>query len=269
MISVSTFSSPQEAVRSVADELEALIRRKAALGKKAVLGLATGSTPLPLYAELIRRHREEGLSFANVVSFNLDEYEGLARDHEESYWHFMWENLFDHLDVDPGAVHLPPGLYAAGEVAAHCQCYEEAIREAGGLDWQLLGIGRTGHIGFNEPGSEKDTRTRRVELAEVTRRDAAAAFGGIGRVPTHAVTMGVRTILEAKRVVLMAWGEKKRAILERAFTGEVGPEVPASWLQEHSNVHLVLDSAAGEGLDSISEKNVRTRARRPELSHSE
>lgn len=233
-----------ELCRALADEVEALLRARAAEGKMAVLGLATGSTPLPFYAELIRRHREEGLSFANVKSFNLDEYEGLGREHERSYWAEMWQNLFDHVDVKPENVAVPPSIFEEGaEASAE---YEAAIAEAGGIDWQLLGIGGEGHIGFNEKGSPVDSRTRRVTLARKTIIDAGPSFGGGEKVPTHALTMGVATILEAKRVVLFARGNSKREIVHRAMAGEVGPEVPASFLQNHGNVGWFLDhDAAG------------------------
>ena len=232
----------EELCRAVADEVEALIKEKEAEGKKVVLGLATGSTPLPFYRELIRRHREEGLSFENVMSFNLDEYEGLGRDHERSYWAEMWRNLFDHVDIDPSNVSVPLSIFEdAGEVALE---YENAIKEAGGIDWQLLGIGGEGHIGFIEKGSQVDSRTRRIKLARKTTMDAAPSFGGEANVPTHAITMGVGTILEAHRIVLMARGESKREIVERAMSGEVGPEVPASFLQNHGNVGWFLDNDA-------------------------
>lgn len=229
---------------ALADEVEALLKSRAGEGKPAVLGLATGSTPLPLYAELIRRHREEGLSFANMISFNLDEYEALGRDHERSYWCEMWKNLFDHVDVKPENVSVPPSVSDDPNQAA--AEYESAIQAAGGIDWQLLGIGGEGHIGFNEKGSEQDSRTRRVTLARKTIVDAAPSFGGEENVPTHAITMGVATILEAKRVVLMARGASKRGIVHRAMSGEVGSDVPASFLQKHENVGWFLDvDAAG------------------------
>ena len=227
----------------VADEVEALLRG----GEEVVLGLATGSTPLPLYAELIRRHREEGLSFAKVTSFNLDEYEGIGRDNSRSYWAEMWENLFSHVDIDPEKVHVPPSHFENAEVAA--ADYEARIREAGGIDWQLLGIGRDGHVGFNEPGSDGETRTRRVDLADETREDAAPTFGGLEYVPTHAMTMGVGTILEANRIVLIARGAGKKEIVVEALTGDVGPHVPASYLRGHQNVGWFLDYAAA-GIDA-------------------
>ena len=227
----------------VADEVEVLLRG----GEELVLGLATGSTPLPLYAELIRRHREEGLSFAKVTSFNLDEYEGIGRDNSRSYWAEMWENLFSHVDINPEKVHVPPSYFENAEVAA--ADYEARIREAGGIDWQLLGIGRDGHVGFNEPGSDGETRTRRVDLADETREDAASTFGGLEYVPTHAMTMGVGTILEAKRIVLIARGTEKKEIVVEALTGDVGPHVPASYLRGHQNVGWFLDHAAA-GIDA-------------------
>ena len=232
-----------ELCAQVADEVEALLRG----GEEVVLGLATGSTPLPLYGELIRRHREEGLSFAKVTSFNLDEYEGIGRDNSRSYWAEMWENLFSHVDIDPEKVHVPPSRFENAKVAA--AEYEARIREAGGIDWQLLGIGRDGHVGFNEPGSDGETRTRRVDLADETREDAAPTFGGLEYVPTHAMTMGVGTILEAKRIVLIACGTGKKEIVVEALTGDVGPHVPASYLRGHQNVGWFLDHAAA-GMDA-------------------
>ena len=236
-----------ELCRALADEVEALIRERSDSARPVVLGLATGSTPLPFYDELIRRHREEGLSFARVVTFNLDEYEGLGRDHERSYWHEMWSNLFKHLDIREENVSVPPSV--SDDPDRDAAAYEEAIREAGGIDWQLLGIGGEGHIGFNEKGSEIDSRTRRVTLARKTIVDAAPGFGGEDLVPTHAITMGVATILEAKRVVLLARGASKRAIVRRAMSGEVGPEVPASFLQNHPKAGWFLDEEAAGSID--------------------
>jgi glucosamine-6-phosphate deaminase len=231
-----------ELCRVLADEVESLLVARAEQGKCAVLGLATGSTPLPFYDELIRRHREEGLSFANVISFNLDEYEGLGRDHERSYWCEMWRNLFDHVDVKQENVSVPPSVSDDPDRAA--VEYEASIQAAGGIDWQLLGIGGEGHIGFNEKGSSLNSRTRRVTLARKTIIDAAPSFGGEENVPTHAITMGVASILEAERVVLMARGASKKEIVHRAICGEVGPEVPASFLQNHINVGWFLDGDA-------------------------
>lgn len=228
----------------LADEVEALLRS----GDDVVLGLATGGTPLPLYAELIRRHREEQLSFAGVTSFNLDEYEGIDREDPRSYWAEMWSNLFSHVDIDPEKVHVPPSSFQDSLAAA--EEYEGKIRAAGGINWQLLGIGRDGHVGFNEPGSDSATRTRRVELAAETREDAAKTFGGLDKVPTHAMTMGVGTILEAERIVLMACGEGKRAIVAEALEGEISAQVPASFLRNHNHTGWFLDHAAAGAPES-------------------
>lgn len=214
----------------------------------AVLGLATGSTPLPFYQELIRLHREHGLSFANVTSFNLDEYLGLAREHPESYWSFMHRELFDHIDIAVQNIHLPDGTLTEAEIPAHCAAYETRIRDAGGLDFQLLGIGSNGHIGFNEPGSAKDSRTRSVRLDLGTRRDAAWSFGGEAQVPPLAITMGCGTILDARRIVLLAWGEKKAAIVREAVRGPVTERVSASFLQDHPDAAFYLDHGAASKL---------------------
>ena len=243
-VAVRVYDRSDEACAALAAEIAALIRRKKQEGGHAVLGLATGSTPVGLYRELIRLHREEGLSFANVITFNLDEYHGLERSHPESYWRFMHEQLFDHVDIPAAQIHLPDGMVPRSEVFAHCRAYEEAITAAGGIDLQILGIGRTGHIGFNEPGSGADSRTRLVTLDTVTRRDAARDFRGEDNVPRHAITMGVGTILEARRVVLLAWGEAKADVLARAVEGTPGAELPASFLQAHDDCRFLVDRAA-------------------------
>lgn len=246
--SVVVFPTSVDACRQVAAEISQLIRERAALGETAVLGLATGNTPLPLYRELVRLHREEGLSFANVVSFNLDEYLGLERDHPESYWTFMHRNLFDHVDIAPENIHLPSGTVSAAEIPAHCAQYESEIAAAGGIDYQILGIGRTGHIGFNEPGTPITARTQKIHLDEITRQDAAPAFGGIDKVPTEAITMGCGTILEARRIALLAWGRKKATIVKAAIEGPVTDEVSASFLQTHPNATFFLDEDAASEL---------------------
>lgn len=245
---VQVFSCPEEAVKELASEVAELIRSRASQGRMTVLGLATGNTPLPFYRELIRLHQEEGLSFEAVITFNLDEYLGLERDHPESYWTFMHRNLFDHIDVSPANIHLPSGMVATDQIEAHCSAYESEIREAGGIDFQLLGIGRTGHIGFNEPGSSRFSRTRRIHLDPITRQDAAPSFDGLENVPTHAITMGCGTILEARRIVLLAWGNKKAAIVKEALEGPVNDQVSASFLQEHDNASFFLDVGAASKL---------------------
>jgi glucosamine-6-phosphate deaminase len=216
----------------------------------AVLGLATGSTPIGVYRELIRLHREEGLSFSNVVTFNLDEYYPMAPDSIHSYHRFMWENLFDHIDIRPENVHIPRGDVPREEVEAFCAEYEQAIRAAGGIDFQILGVGKTGHIGFNEPGSGAESRTRLVALDTVTRRDAAADFFGEENVPKEAITMGVATILDAREIAILATGEHKAAIVRRAVEGEIDHEVAATFLQRHPN-HVLRRPAAAASLTRI------------------
>ena len=242
------FPDSVEASKAVARDVAHLIRTRTGEGKTTVLGLATGSTPLNFYAELVRLHREEGLSFRKVITFNLDEYFPMPPAQPRSYRHFMQANLFDHIDIDPAATHIPEGNIAQGEVDAYCKRYEAAIREAGGIDFQILGIGRTGHIGFNEPGSAQRSRTRQVTLDPLTRRDASGDFGGEVHTPRYAITMGVRTILEARRIVLMAWGQHKAAIVRQAIEGEVTAQVTASFLQDHDNALYVVDQAAASEL---------------------
>jgi glucosamine-6-phosphate deaminase len=247
-IRTKAFRTSDEAVREVAASISKLIRKRQSEGKNVVLGLATGSTPVKLYKELIRLHREEGLSFANVVSFNLDEYYGLPPDHPESYHRFMAVQLFQHVNIPAENVHVPDGLVDRSKVFEFCLDYERKIREFGGIDIQILGIGRTGHIGFNEPGSGFDSRTRMVALDRITRRDAARDFRGEANVPEHAITMGVGTILEAREIQLLAWGDSKAAILRMAIEGPQVDSVPASYLQRHPNCTCSIDEAAAAEL---------------------
>jgi len=240
--------SGEEIARQVAGRVADLIRQRAAEGRPAVLGLATGSTPIGVYRELVRLRREEGLDFSNVVTFNLDEYYPMSPDSIHSYHRFMRENLFDHVNIRPENTHIPRGDIRPEGVEAHCAEYERRIAGAGGIDLQVLGIGRTGHIGFNEPGSDQATRTRRINLDTVTRRDAAADFFGVDNVPRQALTMGVGTILEARQIVLIATGEHKAQTLRRAVEGEVSPLVVASYLQQHRDVTVYLDEAAASEL---------------------
>ena len=245
------FADAPEAAASLAAEVRDLILACRAAGRPAVLGLATGSTPVPFYRELIRLHREESLSFHDVVTFNLDEYYGLSRDHRESYFRFMQEQLFAHIDLNPENIHLPDGTVPLDGVFAHCAAYEDAIRAAGGIDLQILGIGRTGHIGFNEPGSSRDSLTRLIPLDRVTRQDAAADFLGESNVPRFAITMGVGTILRAKKLVMMAWGGNKAGIATRAIEGPETEAVSASFLQSHPDARCFLDRAASTALTRI------------------
>jgi len=248
---VFVFDSSRSASAAVARAIAELIREKAAAGRNAVLGLATGSTPQDVYDELVRLHREESLSFRNVVTFNLDEYWPMEPDALQSYHRFMAEYLFDHIDIDPSNVHIPGGTLPQQEIAAYCKRYEREIEEAGGIDYQILGIGRTGHIGFNEPGSSRESHTRLIALDKVTRLDAASDFFGEWNVPRRAITMGVGTILRARKLVLLAFGESKARIIQEAIEGDVTESVAASFLQEHPNVRFVLDSAAAGELTPI------------------
>ena len=247
-VSLAVFASSAAASLAVAREVAGLIRQRQQEHRAVVLGLATGSTPIAFYSELVRLHREEKLSFANVVTFNLDEYYPLPPDHPQSYRHFMRTHLFDHVDIAPENINLPSGSVPQVEIDAHCRAYEEKIRAAGGIDFQILGIGRTGHIGFNEPGSPPHSRTRLVTLDPLTRRDASGDFGGEEHTPRYALSMGVRTILEARRVVLMAWGQHKAGIVRTAMEHEVTAQVTASFLQQHENALFVLDHAAAGAL---------------------
>ena len=234
--------------RLIAHRIAEVVRAKAAAGGRAVIGLATGSTPIGAYRELIRLHREEGLGFARVLTFNLDEYYPMDPGSIHSYHRFMWENLFSQLDIPREQVHIPRGDIPRDQVEAEVRRYEAEIRAAGGIDLQLLGIGRTGHIGFNEPGSGAESRTRLVTLDLVTRKDAAADFFGEENVPREALTMGVATILEAREILILATGEHKAAIVRRAVEGEVDYEVAATFLQRHPNTTFYIDRPAAAAL---------------------
>ena len=246
------FDDHAELARVVAARIAALIRDRQADARPVVLGLATGSTPIGVYRELIRLHQEEGLSFAHVVTFNLDEYWPMQPEAMHSYHRFMWENFFAHVDISPDNVHIPDGRLAREDVEAACAAYEAAIAAHGGIDFQLLGIGKTGHIGFNEPGSGAQSRTRLLPLDNITRRDAAADFFGEEFVPKEAITMGVATILEAREIAILATGEHKARIVRRAAEGEVSVEVAATFLQTHPHTTLYVDGAAAAELTRIA-----------------
>lgn len=247
-VPVQIFEKPAAAVKAVADEIAGLIRSKAAKGEKCILGLATGSSPIKLYQELVRMHQQEGLSFKNVISFNLDEYMPMPKESVHSYHYFMHHHLFNHIDIDPKNVHIPDGTLKIEEVDKFCREYDEQIEALGGIDVQILGIGRTGHIGFNEPGSPVTSRTRMVFLDSLTMKDASGEFGGIENVPTKAITMGVGTIMKARKIILMAWGEAKASIIRATVEGTISDSVPATFLQMHPNVQFVIDESAAEGL---------------------
>ena len=242
------YASQDEACNAVANDIAALIKQRNSKGQPTILGLATGITPKRVYKELIRQHKEEGLSFKNVVAFNLDEYYPLPANTYHSYKHFMEENLFNHIDIGKANCFIPDSAVKADEVKQHCEAYENKIASFGGIDIQLLGIGRNGHIGFNEPGSHVNTITRLITLDHVTRFDASYDFGSIANVPRKAITMGVSTILKAKRIILLAYGERKAGIIKQAVEGPVTEFVPASYLQGHNNAEYVLDESCAASL---------------------
>lgn len=244
---VSVYSDEQTASIEVAKRIAALIVSKQEKGEQAVLGLATGATPVKVYKELIRLHKE-GLSFSNVVTFNLDEYYPMKPGADQSYVRFMNENLFDHIDINRDNINIPNGELAREDIEDFCLRYEQKISGFGGIDLQILGIGRTGHIGFNEPGSAPNSGTRLVTLDELTRRDASRDFGGVANVPTKAITMGIGTIFKAKEIILMAWNEKKASIVKKAVEGELSSDVPATYLQLSPNVEFILDQDAASSL---------------------
>ncbi|CAM4291482.1 glucosamine-6-phosphate deaminase [Zobellia nedashkovskayae] len=242
------FADSNQASIKVAEEIAALIRKKQDANKNCVLGLATGSSPIRVYEELVRMHKEEELSFHNVVTFNLDEYLPMEKDNRQSYWYFMHEHLFNHVDIAPENIHVPDGTISSDKVIDYCIAYDEKIKKNGGLDFQLLGIGRTGHVGFNEPGSHYNSGTRVITLDHITLVDAAPAFLGIDNVPRKAITMGIATVMSAKRIVLLGWGENKANIIKKTIEGEISPQVPATYLQNHKNCTFVLDTGAGSQL---------------------
>lgn len=242
------FENPDSASAQIVAEIAHLVRERATLGRNAVLGLPTGQTPLPLYDELIYQHREEGLSLKNVITFNLDEYLGLSPTHPASFRSYMQEHLFDHVDIPEKNIRFLSGSVAEEEVASHCAAYEKQINAAGGIDFQILGIGSNGHIAFNEPGTAVNSRTRRVGLGATVREDAAETFEGLENVPMEALTMGCETILKARKIALLAWGSKKARIVRRALQGPVTPRVCASYLQNHPNTQFFLDPMAASVL---------------------
>ena len=247
-VPVLVFDTPAEIARQVARQVRTLVEGKAAAGDVAVLGLPTGSTPIGVYQELIRMHREEGLSFQNLVTFNIDEYVPMDPRSLQSYHRFMRENFFDHVDVPDENVHIPRGDLPEDQIEAHAAEYERAIQRTGGMDLILLGIGRSGHIGFNEPGSTPEDRTRLIVLDEITRKDAASDFFEEKYVPREAITMGVGTILDAREVILIATGEHKAPIVRQAVEEAPNAQVSATYLQLHQNATVYVDRAAASEL---------------------
>ena len=245
---VKIWENSKDASVHVARSIALAIRQKQQDGETIVLGLATGSSPIKVYEELVRLHREENLSFKNVVTFNLDEYYPMKPDAQQSYVRFMHEYLFDHIDIPREHINIPDGTLPIEAVEDYCRAYEKKIEQLGGIDIQLLGIGRTGHIGFNEPGSWDDSQTRLVRLDNLTRRDAIKDFILEENVPYRALTMGIGTIMKARLIYLMAWGSHKAHILKEAVEGEISSAVPATYLQNHPNVKVYLDAAASTEL---------------------
>jgi glucosamine-6-phosphate deaminase len=239
---VSIKPSYEEMSKVAAQMVADRVRRKPNL----VLGLATGSTPLGLYKELVRMHKEEGLSFAKVTTFNLDEYIGLPGTHDQSYFHFMWENLFKNIDIDRRFVHVPDGM--APDIEAHCDWYESEILRHGGIDLQILGIGANGHIAFNEPGSSLGSRTRIKTLTDQTVKDNARFFKSMDEVPKTAITMGIGTIMEAKEVILMANKGSKAEAVRAAIEGPITAMVPASIIQMHRKAYVIVEKDAGSSI---------------------
>jgi glucosamine-6-phosphate deaminase len=247
-IAVKIFANSNDGSAFVAQQIADLIKQKESEGKKTVIGLATGSSPKTLYAHLVRMHKEEGLSFKNVITFNLDQYYPMEKDALQSYHYFMRKNLFEHTDINPANYHLPDGLIAKDTIKEHCLDYEKQIEAAGGLDLQILGIGTNGHIGFNEPGSGMYSKTRLVTLDNSTRIANAYDFGNMSEVPRMAITMGISTILKSKKIILMAWGQTKAPVIQKAVELDDTEDIPASLLQNHDDCTFVVDEAAASEL---------------------
>jgi glucosamine-6-phosphate deaminase len=249
-IPTKIFKTSEEASIFVANEIAELIKERQKQGKHCTLGLATGSTPTRVYDELIRLHKK-GLSFKNVYTFNLDEYYPMQPDSLQSYSRFMNEYLFDYIDIPKENIHIPDGTLPKEKVQEFCKMYEQKIEVLGGIDIQLLGVGRTGHIGFNEPGSSISSDTRMITLDQITRLDAASDFFGEEHVPIKAITMGVGTILKSRKLIMMAWGEGKAAVIRKSVEGPVTDQIPSTFLQNHPNAIVILDDASSAELTRI------------------
>src|SRR5450432_60995 len=247
-IPLEIFPNAKAGSEFVAKKIAALIREKEKNKEHCILGLSTGKSPLKLYAELVRMHREEGLSFKNVVAFNLDEYYPIQRSAAQSYYRFMKENLFNHVDIDPENCFIPNGELPKEEMKAFCKEYEQSIVDAGSIDLQILGIGSNGHIGFNEPGSSRFSKTRVTPLENSTRLSNAGDFESVTQVPRLSVTMGISTILKSRNIILMAWGTSKAPAVQKSLEGNVSEELPASILQEHEDTLFVTDESAASDL---------------------
>ena len=243
--------SSVEGSTAIAHCIANLILQKQKKNQHCILGFATGSSPLSVYRELVRLHKQDGLSFNNVITFNLDEYYPIQKKDVQSYFNFMHKNLFDLVDIKSENINIPNGNVKAVELRDSCIAYERKIKELGGIDLQILGIGRTGHIGFNEPGSHLNSQTRTITLDHLTRFDAISAFQGIENVPRKAVTMGIQSILSAEKIILMAWGTNKSEIIQKAVEGQISDKIPTTYLQYHKNTTLILDEEAASELTRI------------------
>ncbi|MDA9192755.1 glucosamine-6-phosphate deaminase [Flavobacteriaceae bacterium] len=243
-----TFDNSQEASILIAREICDLVKSKQEKKKNCVIGFATGSSPTKVYQEIIKIHNDESLSFNNVITFNLDEYFPIEKDDNNSYHNFMKENLFDHIDIPKENINIPSGDISEKDITKFCSNYEKKIEKYGGIDIQLLGIGRTGHIGFNEPGSHFNSTTRLITLDHTTRFDASKSFNGIENVPSKAITMGIKTIFNSKRIIMMAWGIQKGLIVKKSVENNITSLIPTTYLQNHKNTTLVLDKECSSEL---------------------
>ena len=244
------FEDSASACAQVAAEISQLIRERAILDRPAVIGLASGKTQTPLYEELIYLHREEGLSFNNVITFSLGEYQGVGAEHPLSCQASMKREFFDHVNIPDTNIHFLNGNMPKSRVKSDCATYEKKITAAGGIDLLILGIGRNGHIGFNEPEVSVKSRTARVQLAEMTRSDSILNFETIAKVPKHAFTLGCASILEARKIILMAWGPRKARAIRQTVVGPVSAKIPASYLKTHPSVKVYLDEGAASQLSA-------------------
>ena len=246
-IPVKIYKNPTEGSNALAVQIAHLIKEKQGLNLPCVLGMATGATPILLYKELVRMHKEEGLSFKNVVTVNLDEYYPIPRNAYQSYWSFMHRHLFDHIDIDPKNIHLPNSEWTKDELKEKCVAYEQTIEKLGGIDLQILGIGKNGHIGFNEPGSSFHSKTRVIHLDHLTRMANLYEWHDINKVPRTAITVGIGSIMKAKKIVLLAWGNKAD-IVAKSIEGDVTEQIPASVLQNHDDCTYIIDEFAATEL---------------------
>jgi len=246
-VPVQIYKNSTEGSNAVAAQIAALIKEKQAKKLPCVLGMATGTTPILLYKELVRLHKEEGLSFKNVVTINLDEYYPIEKSAYQSYWSFMHRHLFDLVDIDPKNIHLPNGEWTKENLKESCIAYEQTIEKTGGIDLQILGIGKNGHIGFNEPGSSFHSKTRVIHLDQQTRIANTYEFHDLNKVPKLAITVGISSIMKAKKIVLLAWGDKA-SIVAKSIEGDVTEQIPASVLQNHYDCTFVIDEMAASDL---------------------